>query len=374
MQLKHFGALVGALIAALVSSGLVYGEDSASSRVDIYVDDWIEVVSPSVTGAIILGETSRMDMGYAVDIISGATPTLDVDLVSSATTFEEVRHQGDLSVTTAPDPAWSATATYSGSFEDDYRSNVGGLSANIDLFDRMATLGASYSVGFDRFGTTSGEAIEGAALTNSAKFSWTHILGPNTKGTVSLASDYSACEESLGCHSNPYRYVLVDYYAGMFSMREKHPETRLRGATAVRLSRAIGMHTAIHTGYRYYRDNWEIEGHTTNLTLARSLAEERFVVRADGRASWQSPASFYRDLYEGGELQVPDYRSADPELAGQSNLMLKGRAEWTWFGVGPLLKLSIDGRVARLWYRYEELESLPERDAWVIGGGVNGSY
>lgn len=374
MQLRRHGPLAAALAAGLLMGGTSRGEDRASTRVDVYMDDWIQVISPSLSGGFRLGEKLTVDGGYAVDVLSGATPTLDVDVVSSATTFQERRHQGDLSLTAAPDPSWSATATYTGSYEDDYRSSVGGLAASVDLLDRMATLGASYHLGRDRFGTTSGEAIEGAALTHGVKLGWTHILGRSTKGSLSLAGDYSLCEESLGCHSSPYRYVVVDDYdLGVLNLREKHPETRLRGAAALRLSQALGMAAAVHVGYRYYHDTWAIQGHTGNLTLARSLLEERLVLRADGRASWQSPASFYRDRYEGSAL-VPDYRSADPEMAGQTNAMLRGRAEWTWFGAGPFLELSVDGRVARLWYRYQDLETLPERDAWLLGGGLNGSF
>jgi len=373
-------AAAALIAAALLSGAASLAEERAGVRVDVYTDEWIQVVSPAIEGGFGVGAGVQVNGGYSVDVLSGATRTQTVDVVSSATTFSERRHQASLSATASRHADRSATVGYTLSAEPDYVSNVGSVGFSKEILERMATVGGTYRLGRDRFGTATGEAVEGSAINQSLELGWSHILSRRTKGSLTLAGDYSACAESLGCQSSAYRFVpVLDLGApqSLLSLRERHPETRLRGAGALRLSQALSTELALHASYRYYADSWEVRGHTASLAAARTLLDERLMVRLDARGGWQRPASFYRDNYAiDGELseQLPDYRSADPELAGVTSAMARGRVSWTWFSLGPLMEFGPNVRVARLWYRYHELEELPERDAWMIGGGASGSF
>jgi len=367
------------LIIPLLLAAPASAEERAGARVDVYTDNWIQVVSPAVQVGADIGSEWKVDASYAVDILSGATRALAADVVSSATTFSERRHQFDATAAYARHAEGELRASYAHSQEPDYVSDVGILSARREVLERMATLSGTARVNYDRFGTSTGESIEGHGVTYGTDLGWTHILGRTTRGGLTLAADYSDCAETLGCHASAYRFVSlddVDTGASLMGLRERHPDTRLRGAVGGRLSQAIGGAVAVHAGYRFFNDTWQVRGHTAELAGATGLLEERLVLRLDGRASTQSAASFYLDDYQsdGADAVVPDYRSADPEMAGVNGFMAKGRAEWTFQALGPFRELSFNGRVARLWYRYHELTEIPERDAWVIGGGAGGTF
>ncbi len=380
LLLTRGGATVLAGVA-LLSGASSLAEERAAARVDVYVDDLIQVVSPAVEGSVGVGNGVQMAGSYTVDVVSGATRTQTVDVISSATTFSEQRHQVNLSATASRHADRSITAAWFLSSESDYTSNVGSVGFSKEILQRMATLGGIYRLGYDRFGTATGESIEGWAINQGLKLSWTQILGRRTKGSVRLEGDYSVCAKTLGCQSSAYRYVPVVDLAvddqgeshSLLSLRERHPKTRLRGAGSLRLSQALGADFAVHMGYRYYSDTWQVRGHTGSMAIAKSLLDEQLVMRIDARGGWQSPASFFRDTYESG-ARLPKYRSADSELAGVTSAMLRTRAEWTWFSVGSMLEFGPNARVSRLWYRYHELQEMPERNAWIFGGGLSGSF
>ncbi len=365
---------------ALLGGANAQAEERAGARVDVYVDELIQVVSPAVDGGFGIGSSVQVAGGYTVDVVSGATRTHTVDVVSSATTFSERRHQVNLSTTVSRHGDRSVTVAWALSSESDYTSNVGSVGFSKEILQRMATVGGTYRLGHDRFGTATGESIEGRAINQNLELGWAHILGRTTKGSITLEGDHSICAEALGCQSSAYRYVPVVDLAvddqgashSLMSLRERHPKTRLRGAGALRLSQALGGDFAVHASYRYYADTWQVRGHTSSLALAKSLMDEQLVMRVDARGGWQSPASFFRDTYESAAL-LPEYRSADSELAGVTSAMVRARAEWTWFSLGPLLEFGPNARVSRLWYRYHELQEMPERNAWIVGGGLSGS-
>ena len=99
-----------------------------------------------------------------------------------------------------------------------------------------------------------------------------------------------------------------------------------------------------------------------------------FVLRLDGRFTYQDAASFYRERYTGAGDSLPAYRSADREMAGMLHGSIGGRAAWRLMAIGPLDKLELSVRVAHLVYRYPSFEWLPERNAWLAGGGISGTF
>ncbi len=350
--------------------------EHVGARVDFYVDESIQVVSPTVEGQLDLSPKVGVTGRYSVDVLSGATRTQAVDMISSATTFNERRHQGNLSSTIQHPNDRTTRLAYTLSYEPDYLSNLVSVGFSKELFERMSTMRGAYRLGYDSFGTTAEEAINGWAFNQGADLSWSQILSRRNQGTISLTGDYIRCAESLGCQSSAYRYVpVVDMGETMavMSLRERHPAMRLRGAGALRFSQALAPDLALHASYRYYADTWMVHGHTGNLAVAKSLLEEQVVLRASTRGGWQSRASFYRDDYV-ENARLPEYRSADSELAGVTSAMVRGQLERNWSAVGPLLNFGLSLRVARFWYRYHELAELPARWAWLVGGGANGSF
>jgi hypothetical protein len=142
------------------------------------------------------------------------------------------------------------------------------------------------------------------------------------------------------------------------------------------LSQYLGREFALHAGYRFYGDDWWMTGHTADLGIAKSFLGDSLLARVEGRFSWQDAASFYRDDYLGavsGPIEVPAYRSADREMARMYNTTVAARAEYS-VAARAGLRLGVNARVARVWYRYVDYSALPSRNAWVIGGGLMIDY
>ena len=153
---------------------------------------------------------------------------------------------------------------------------------------------------------------------------------------------------------------------------ERHPDRRGRSAAALRLSQALGDVAGIHVGYRLYADTWGVIGHTARASGAVSVADDRLLFKLDSRASLQGPASFHTDtLQVSADDKVPEHRTADRELGGLRNGMIGLSTVGSLYGVGPLLRLDVSLRAARIFAWYPNDTEVPERHAWLLGGGVD---
>lgn len=368
-----------AMALTLLLPSPVLADDAATrggggARVDVYTDGEVTVQAPQVRVTAPVGDKASFTGGYLVNIISGATPVLTVDIISSATEFSDVRHALDLSVTGSITEHSRLGGSYAASLESDYISHGPGITVSTDISGGMTTLTAGYRLSFERVGAASRQAVLDHGHGHEFDFSWVQILGRRTRLNLLLSLKMNLCGELLGCHANPYRYVAVrSDDGGLVAVREHHPDQRARLAVALRLSQALATNLALHGGYRFYIDSWQVSAHTADLSLSLALLQERLMLRTTGRFTWQSAASFYRDSYvgESGLLTVPSWRTGDRELSGLWDVMVSGQAELNFFSLGPFARLSPSIRVSHTWYRYPNYSELPYRNAWLIGGGLD---
>lgn len=345
---------------------------SAGGRVDVYADGAIVVVAPGTRVSVQVDPKTRVDAGHLVNFVSGATPVLAVDSVSSATDFREVRHGLDLAVSRTTDQRVTVTGSYVASLESDYTAHGPGVSVSAEILQRMATVTAGWRMRVDNNSVSTGEPISEASLTNELDLRWVQILGRTTRLTGLLNGAVLVCGEQLGCNASPYRYVpAVHDRDVLYTLRERHPTRRIRGAAALRLSQALGSVAALHVGYRYYADTWGVQAHTADLSVAIALFGERLILRPKGRFTWQTAASFWS---EGLGQAVPEFRTADRELSGLWNVSVGATAELAFFTVGRARRLAPTLRVQHTWYRYPDYAALPSRNAWLIGGGLDAEF
>ncbi len=359
-----------ALAVALLPGTATPTESSA--RFDSYSDGRISVVTPS-TRVLHPFEGGEVEARYGVDVLSGATPRLTVDGISSATRFEETRHEGHLGGRWRPTTGDSLGLAVAMSVEPDFRTVRLVADGELELLERMATLAAGYTVDINRAGRSDDPGYVQDAHSHSLDVGWIQILGRRTQATAQITARADACEEDLGCHANPYRYVAAGAGA-RWVVPERHPSLRLRGAAALRLAQGLAPHLAVHAGYRYYADSWQVEASTADLALAQALWAERLVLRAEGRFTWQTGASFYRDDYPAEAGRVPAYRTADRELAALWSAAAGGRVEGSLSALGPVRRLRVNARVLRLWYRYSEVSEFARCDAWLLGAGLTAAF
>lgn len=293
------------------------------------------------------GEHVAVDLGYAADVVSGATATVySVDAVSSATTFSDVRHQASVGLSVGGDRS-RLGITSSVGVERDYVSLALGGRASVDLPGRNTNLVLSYTHGFDAVcdkDNAMATPLERRALTGAdpcAKSSG--IFGADTAGVTvwrDLAIDtaqvtlnqnvsptmnlqLSTFGQLLdGLQSNPYRRVQV----GNTSPQEYMPEVRARLAVALRLNRYIeALHAATHLDVRGYSDTWGVNAGTVELAYSQYVGSS-LLLRLRARAYQQTAATFFKDafFYE-TESTAGSYFTGDRELSPVRNAVVGGK-------------------------------------------------
>jgi hypothetical protein len=323
-------------------------EVEAAQRVTIFREpsasnDGILVIHPQTDASVTVGSTVGFAAGYAVDIVSGATPRVfSVDAVSSATKFSDNRHQvhGTLSYL-RPTADVAVTGTYA--WESDYRSTAVTVATRSDVLDHAFTLGLSYTHNFDTVcdqnnQTTAGSPIDRVALADSS-----HCF-QGMADVVSRRLHIDSLEPSLtwaatprllvqgggtvqvldGFPANPYRGVALGR-AGR-TPQESLPQYRQRFAAFTRAAYAFPRtRTSLHAMARVYRDTWAVEAVTGEMTVNQYLAKF-LILSARARLHAQRGAAFYMDSRD-YSLFGPNgqYWTGDRELSPMGNYLVGGK-------------------------------------------------
>jgi hypothetical protein len=335
----------------------------ARARLDVYDDGWIHVKAPSASLAAVLRGGWKVDAGWSSDFVSGATPHFATDTISSATTFTEARHGGTLSAELAREPEWSLAASYGLSAENDYVVHTASVGGGHDVLGRMARLRGQYTARLGEAGRVDDPEFSAFQFGHTLDLNWNQVLGRTRRLGLFATGTAELCDATLGCEASPYRRILVDGVP----LPERHPDRLQRMALAARLSQAVGSVVGLHGGVRLYADSWSVLGETGDLAVSASLLGDRLVLRATGRASHASPASFFRPDYAG----PGDYLTADRELVGLTTVLAGGGAEWASYGLWRTRRVSMVGKLQRMWLDYDAASGVPDREAWVGGGGVD---
>ena len=277
----------------------------------------LSVVHPRGDVSVSVSDRSSVELGYSADIVSGATPALySVDAVTTATTFDDVRHEG--SVGLSFERSRSEVGVSAGaSSESDYNSLVLTAAGNVDLNDRNTNIALSYSRNFDQSCDRDNrdrtplerEALIGAHPCEKDYFFgadvpgetvWRDIILDTTEATLTQnLSPTTVLQLALygqvirGFQANPYRRVRV---SGV-DAQENVPSVRARGALVSRLNRYIEpTRGAVHFEARGYSDTWGINSGSFSMAY-HQRAGDNLVVRARSRIYQQSAASFFKDAY-----------------------------------------------------------------------------
>jgi len=367
-------AATSVAVLSLLLAGVAHGQSDADARVDIYVDGDMTVVAPAASLHLETDAPVDVDITWQANVLSGATPLLTADVISSATRVDDVRHAVDLGLSGQPDPLTTMTGNARVSVEKDYAVIAGTFAVQREVAQRMAVLSASYTALFEHAWTSHHDGTKQSAMTHRADVGSSFILSRSTRLAVTVSGLLHACGDVIGCHANPYRYVLVISPDDVLAVRELHPDRRARVAAKVKVSQAFGRHVALHAGYRFYADSWAITGHTAELDVGLAGLDERLLLRLGGRMTRQTAASFYEAKYDAEPGLVPGLRTGDRELSGLWSWRVGGRVEGAWLGVGPFLRVAMSIRVHHTWYLYPDFPWAPRRNAWVGGFGIDAEY
>ncbi|HEY7958129.1 MAG TPA: DUF3570 domain-containing protein [Polyangia bacterium] len=304
----------------------------------------LTVVTPSVNGKVDLRRWLTAYVDWTADVVSGATPRTygAVDAISSATAFSEVRNQVGAAVEARTGP-FSLRAGYHFSIENDYRSHQLALDGRIDLLQHDTIIDVRWAHDFDSVcdldnrglsvlqrqplsnsvGCFAGHAglTEEPLGVDAVEVSLTQTLTPRLIGVLTGYSEHLA-----GFQSNPYRRVAL--LGDAILAQESDPGVRDRGAVGVKLRYAATARGALGADVRLYRDTWDIESLTAQLSWDQLLLGERLRLQARARYYQQSQAFFFRDAGSAGSYEktgpVGAYFTGDRELSPFSDLLIGG--------------------------------------------------
>jgi hypothetical protein len=349
-------AVLATVLATVGFAARARAEQDAQARITFFREpsnenEGIKVIHPQIDAGTSLGSDFHLNVGYEVDIVSGATPAVfgphtgGVDVVTSATKFSDTRHQfsGALSYQ-RPSSSWSFGYSYG--FENDYRSQAITGGATTDFLDHNFTLGLSYTHNFDQVCDANNDNVGDQPLDLKPLTASTHCFTsqpdvttkPLSIDTFQPSLSWTATPKLLlqigstvqildGFQSNPYRSVLV-------GMEHRTPQERLplyrqryavyaRGVYALPAVRGSGLMMA-----RYYQDSWAVQALSGEVQLNKYFGEA-LLLTLRGRYHIQTGASFYRNGLEYLELgPAGQYWTGDRELSPMSNYLTGGKLSW----------------------------------------------
>jgi hypothetical protein len=366
-------ARVIALALALCAARTALADDHAEVSTEIFEEKrsgdkgGLSVIHPAADVGQDLGSHVNIDLGYSADAVSGATsPVYQVDAVSNATKFHDLRQQGNLSLGFNGS---RSHLTFTGEFgtERDYLSRAIGAVASIDLPGRNTTVSIAYSHSFDQVcDADNGDAmpLERRALVGSDPCLTTAgVEGKNDPGVtvwhrIAIDTAQATVTQNLsptmnlqiaaygqvldGFLSNPYRRVLV----GGSSPQENIPNERARWSLTARLNRYLPkLHSAVHFDARFYDDTWRVVAGNVELGYSQYIGDS-LLLFFHARVYEQTAASFFKDaFFYQTEASAGQYYTGDRELSPVRSAL-----------VGAKLALFSVGGDHKVWHVFDKLQ------------------
>ena len=347
MQLARAALLF--LVAGATAAPAARADDRADFSTTWYVErrrggqGALSVVHPQADLEVDAGDHASVGFGYSADVVSGATAAVfSVDATSSATPFDDTRHEGRLSI--GFHGARSAlTLTGGAGVERDYTSIIAAAAGNVDLPGKNTNLALSYTHNFDHVCDRDNEmatALERRALTGVDPCEKTSVLlVEDTEGMTAWRDlDIDTAQATLtqnvsptlvaqaslygqvlrGFQANPYRRVRV---AGV-EPQESVPEVRGRAALMLQANKFLeGIRGTVHGSARGYSDTWGVNSVALEMAYSQYLGDS-LLVRGRGRIYQQSEATFFKDaFYYDTTGPAGEYFTGDRELAPIRNIM-----------------------------------------------------
>ncbi|HTJ43584.1 MAG TPA: DUF3570 domain-containing protein [Kofleriaceae bacterium] len=307
----------------------------------------LTVISPQFDLAFDLGSHTNVDLGYVADAVTGATATVyQVDAVSSATTFSDLRNEGKLGLTFSGRRSSLSMGATLGA-ERDYLSITAGGGGSIDLPGKNTTFAVQYAHNFDQVcdhDNADSTPLERRPLTGvEACNKQNGIFGQDAPGMtvwhdVSIDTAQATLTQNLtptmnlqlalwgqiiqGFQSDPYRRVQV----GSNEPQENDPRTRDRISLSLKWNRFFPkLHAALHANLRGYSDTWGVESGAAEMSWSQYFGDS-LLIDLHGRISQQTAATFFKDaFFYQTESTAGSYFTGDRELSPVRNIMAGGK-------------------------------------------------
>ncbi len=313
----------------------------------------LTVIHPQLDVGVDIGENTTVDVGYSADVVTGATAAVyQVDAISAATTFDDLRHEGRVSLSFEGSRSRLGVSVGTG-VERDYASLTVGAGGSVDLPGKNTNLAISYNHNFDRVCDKENAMLtplEKLALEGTDPCEKQLVLVEDTPGMTvwrdleidtlqaTLTQNLSpttVLQSSLfgqilrGFQSNPYRRVRI----GDLLPQETVPEVRARAALMVRINQYLpGINGVVHAMGRGYSDTWGVDSVTAEMGYSQYFGRS-LRLRVRGRFYYQQAATFFKDayLYE-TESTAGEFLTGDRELGRLGNILTGAKLSYIKVG------------------------------------------
>ena len=299
--------------------------------------DRMKVDSPSMLFLTPIKDKYSIEGSVVLDSMSGASPSSYNTLSgASGKGIRDYRKAGDLKVTTFLDRA-AIGVGIAASKEHDYESNAFSLDGRFSTANNNTTYAAGVGYSNDEIGSSNNITLHEKRNTTDALIGITQVLTPNdliqSNLTVSIGKGY---------FSDPYK----DF--------DKRPNSRTAWAWLTRYNHYFaGVNGALHTSYRYFKNDWGIAAHTIETAWYQPVGTG-WTLRPSVRYYTQRAANFYRDppLDFVGAATATNF-SADSRLSA--------------FGA-VTLGLKVAKEFAHDWTVDVKYDWYQQRSSWRLGG------
>ena len=320
---------------------------TARARTNYYVDnDGNTVVTPLVTLEGALSERLSVAAHALVDVMTCAS----VDVVSSATPkgyFEETRQEAGATVTFVRHLLQLSAGAVASS-ENDYGSLTASFGAAHEFAARNFTAALGYAFTDSTVGRADDWRFAADLDSHAVTLTLTQVLSPRWIAQLALFGGALS-----GFLSSPYRMVRL---ADGAHSEESTPSLRLRSAVVLQVRGALSNRSFVAGSYRYYHDNWGIDGHTAEVSwtfVPRSWVE----LRLRNRFYIQDGAGFYRQVYH----RPLRYMTADRELSAFHGDLIGAKLAFPMGRLGPIAELELDIKSDVMWQWFADFDALPMR-------------
>ena len=330
-------AILGPAIAGMLH-GQLWAESQAAAGLHFYSNDsGLTVMTPELRWKADMDPRTQAALDFSVDAVSAAsfnygnksrshrldparigkctTCHVATDALSGATAnyLEERRGYGvSVARRLGDERGVQLKAGYHGNRENDYASDSFQAGTAFDFNDANTTLGIQVNLLRDVVGSVTRSLAEGLN-TNGIDLSLTQVLTPLTVAEL----DYGFARAE-GYQTNPYAYIEVGGDKD-HPVRANQPTLKQRHTASLRVKQGLLPGLAAELGYRYYADDWGVQGHTADLNFSQALGATGLILEPHARWYAQPQgATFFRNFYDTPQ----EFMTRDLKLAPHSTALL----------------------------------------------------
>ena len=351
---RRLAALLGSLLGLLglgTARAADLPADAAEGLLHVYHGGGVTAAGPALLVRKSVADRFSLTGSYYMDAVSNAS----IDVVTTASKYKETRHEFALSGDYVYRDS-QITLAASTSHEPDYTANRFSLDISQEVFGGMTTVALGFTRGDDKVKKKDSPEFSDEARHWQYRLGLTQILTP--KWIMSLNAEALSDDGYLG---SPYRSARVFGAA----VPERNPRTRSARALMLRVKGDLGSRDAISASYRYYRDTWEIKGHTMELGYSRYF-QDAWLADAYLRYYTQSNASFYSDNAQSETLYV----SRNRQLSTFHNAAIGTKVSWLWKKDPGRYEIKLNGALEYAHFDFKDFTDVRTGDKYSYGATI----